>query len=134
MQLKLDPPPRVAVLPLGTGNDLSLSFGWGNAFLPSWLRNFGSVYNMLRRVADAQPRELDCWRITMSAGDAPVLLPRCTRLNLQFAAWRSCDRVSSMAPHGSMAEAAARWAVQRKVYESKCGNVHRMTLLPRWAS
>ncbi len=74
VQLKLEPPPRVAVLPLGTGNDLSLSFGWGNAFLPSWLRNFGSVYNMLRRVADAQPRELDCWRITMSAGDAPLLL------------------------------------------------------------
>ncbi len=70
VQLKLEPPPRVAVLPLGTGNDLSLSFGWGNAFLPSWLRNFGSVYNMLRRVADAQPRELDCWRITMSAGEA----------------------------------------------------------------
>ena len=74
-QLKLDPPPRVAVFPLGTGNDLSLSFGWGNAFLPSWLRNFASVYNMLRRVADAQPRELDCWRITMSAGDTLALLP-----------------------------------------------------------
>lgn len=72
-QLKLDPPPRVAVLPLGTGNDLSLSFGWGNAFLPSWLRNFASVYNMLRRVADAQPRDLDCWRISMSAGTSSPL-------------------------------------------------------------
>ena len=26
------------VLPLGTGNDLSLTFGWGNTFLPAWLR------------------------------------------------------------------------------------------------
>ena len=70
MQLKLDPPPRVAVVPLGTGNDLSLSFGWGNAFLPAWLRDFPSVYHMLRRVADAQPRELDCWRIAMTAGES----------------------------------------------------------------
>ena len=69
IQLELDPPPRVAVVPLGTGNDLSLSFGWGNAFLPAWLRNFPSVYHMLRRVADAQPRELDCWRISLSAGE-----------------------------------------------------------------
>jgi diacylglycerol kinase (ATP) len=69
VQLELDPAPRVAVVPLGTGNDLSLSFGWGNAFLPAWLRNFPSVYHMLRRVADAQPRELDCWRISLRAGE-----------------------------------------------------------------
>ena len=35
--LQLDPPPYVAVMPLGTGNDLSLSFGWGNTFLQSWI-------------------------------------------------------------------------------------------------
>lgn len=35
--LELDPPPYVAVMPLGTGNDLSLSFGWGNTFLQSWI-------------------------------------------------------------------------------------------------
>ena len=56
------------VLPLGTGNDLSLTFGWGNAFLPAWLRDFASVYHLLRRIADAQPRELDCWRISITAG------------------------------------------------------------------
>jgi len=66
--LKLDPPPHVAVLPLGTGNDLSLSFGWGNTFLSQWLENFASVYDLLRRIAEAQPRELDCWRVTISAG------------------------------------------------------------------
>ena len=36
-ELALDPPPAVAVMPLGTGNDLSLSFGWGNAFLDRWI-------------------------------------------------------------------------------------------------
>lgn len=35
--LQLDPAPYVAVMPLGTGNDLSLSFGWGNTFLQSWI-------------------------------------------------------------------------------------------------
>lgn len=29
---------KLQVLPLGTGNDLSLTFGWGNTFLPAWLR------------------------------------------------------------------------------------------------
>lgn len=36
-ELRLDPPPLLAVMPLGTGNDLSLSFGWGNTFLPAWI-------------------------------------------------------------------------------------------------
>ena len=36
-ELALDPEPHVAVMPLGTGNDLSLSFGWGNTFLKSWI-------------------------------------------------------------------------------------------------
>lgn len=36
-ELDLDPEPYVAVMPLGTGNDLSLSFGWGNTFLQSWI-------------------------------------------------------------------------------------------------
>ena len=37
-ELALEPPPLVAVMPLGTGNDLSLSFGWGNTFLPIWIK------------------------------------------------------------------------------------------------
>ena len=36
-ELQLEPPPAVAVMPLGTGNDLSLSFGWGNTFLHKWI-------------------------------------------------------------------------------------------------
>lgn len=36
-ELQLEPAPAVAVMPLGTGNDLSLSFGWGNTFLHKWI-------------------------------------------------------------------------------------------------
>jgi diacylglycerol kinase (ATP) len=36
-ELDMHPEPNVAVMPLGTGNDLSLSFGWGNTFLQSWI-------------------------------------------------------------------------------------------------
>ena len=36
-ELQLQPPPLLAVMPLGTGNDLSLSFGWGNTFLQAWI-------------------------------------------------------------------------------------------------
>ena len=35
--LDLQPHPAVAVMPLGTGNDLALSFGWGNAFQQAWI-------------------------------------------------------------------------------------------------
>lgn len=37
-KLALQPAPQVAVMPLGTGNDLSLTFGWGNAFLDAWIK------------------------------------------------------------------------------------------------
>ena len=37
-KLGIQPAPQVAVMPLGTGNDLSLTFGWGNAFLDAWIK------------------------------------------------------------------------------------------------
>ncbi|KAL6785056.1 hypothetical protein ACKKBG_A02255 [Auxenochlorella protothecoides x Auxenochlorella symbiontica] len=69
--LGLEPAPAVAVLPLGTGNDLALSFGWGNAFLKKWIAA-DQLYHTLQRYAEAQPRALDAWRITL-AGPTPDL-------------------------------------------------------------
>ena len=119
-------------MPLGTGNDLSLSFGWGNVFMEKWIsapqvrlqrqcalaatrntarwdracvglvnaasaaflstclpsrhRRLAStlpdpalaaltcpalqLYATLKRIADAQPRHLDCWDVSITAPDA----------------------------------------------------------------
>eukprot|EP00887_Chlorella_sp_A99_P001396 scaffold8.g1396.t1 len=53
--LGLEPPPPVAVMPLGTGNDLSLSFGWGNFFQMSWIRPAQPLRNKLRLCVRAAP-------------------------------------------------------------------------------
>jgi diacylglycerol kinase (ATP) len=60
-KLGLTPAPAVAVMPLGTGNDLALSFGWGNKFLPGLINQPTSLYKTLKTYADAQVRVLDQW-------------------------------------------------------------------------
>ncbi|DBA81590.1 hypothetical protein WJX77_006239 [Trebouxia sp. C0004] len=67
-ELQLEPPPAVAVMPLGTGNDLSLSFGWGNTFLHKWIADYKTLYATMKRIADAEPRDLDTWNIGITAG------------------------------------------------------------------
>lgn len=66
--LGLDPEPHVAVMPLGTGNDLSLSFGWGNTFLKSWI-------NVSVLVA-FQPHLLLCMTLAQNRRSLPVRLYR----------------------------------------------------------
>eukprot|EP00397_Hematodinium_sp_SG-2012_P021838 GEMP01022589.1.p1 GENE.GEMP01022589.1~~GEMP01022589.1.p1 ORF type:complete len:481 (+),score=93.60 GEMP01022589.1:245-1687(+) len=50
----------VAIVPLGTGNDLSRSLGWG-----PHLENISDLSQYLRWVAEAQEVPLDMWRITV---------------------------------------------------------------------
>ena len=66
MELGLTPAPPVAALPLGTGNDLSLNFGWGTQFSWAWVRH-EALYASLKRYKDAEVRSLDCWRVEMAA-------------------------------------------------------------------
>jgi len=71
-QLGLVPEPPVAMIPLGTGNDLSRSFGWGPAFDPAWIGSHSAMYNTLRRIALAEPRPLDVWRVDVVLPDAKL--------------------------------------------------------------
>jgi diacylglycerol kinase (ATP) len=52
----------IAVMPLGTGNDLSRALGWGAGFKRSMGRR-----SWLKRVAAAQPMALDRWSVTVEA-------------------------------------------------------------------
>lgn len=65
-KLRLTPEPPVAIMPLGTGNDLSRSFKWGDAFSYDWIKDHTARYDMLNKVAVARVEELDCWRITIT--------------------------------------------------------------------
>jgi diacylglycerol kinase (ATP) len=51
--------PAVAILPLGTGNDLSRQFGWGHGF------NRGLVSLLKKDVSSAPVAHLDRWNINI---------------------------------------------------------------------
>ncbi|KAL9267043.1 Diacylglycerol kinase 7-like protein, partial [Drosera capensis] len=67
-----EPVPPVAVIPLGTGNDLSRSFGWGGSFPFSWK---AAVKKSLDRATRGLISSLDSWHVsvTMPAGGSVEL-------------------------------------------------------------
>ncbi|KAL6538245.1 Diacylglycerol kinase 5 [Orobanche gracilis] len=60
--LKLSNPPPIATVPLGTGNNLPFSFGWGKKN-PGTDRN--SVFSFLDQVRKAKEMMIDSWHILM---------------------------------------------------------------------
>ncbi|XP_039040982.1 diacylglycerol kinase 5-like [Hibiscus syriacus] len=60
--LKLPHPPPVATVPLGTGNNLPFSFGWGRKN-PGTDRQ--SVFSFLEQVRNANEMKIDSWHIIM---------------------------------------------------------------------
>ncbi|KAF3777333.1 Diacylglycerol kinase 5 [Nymphaea thermarum] len=60
--LKLAQPPPVATVPLGTGNNLPFSFGWGKKN-PGTDRD--SVKSFLKQMKDAKEMRIDSWHILM---------------------------------------------------------------------
>ncbi|OMO80448.1 hypothetical protein CCACVL1_12953 [Corchorus capsularis] len=60
--LKLPQPPPVATVPLGTGNNLPFSFGWGKKN-PGTDRQ--SVISFLKQVKAAKEMKIDSWHIIM---------------------------------------------------------------------
>lgn len=67
---KLSPEPRVGIVPLGTGNDLSRVLGWGKQYSSS---TPGS--EVLAKVQNAETIPLDRWRVDVSSKHH-VYLPR----------------------------------------------------------
>ncbi|KAG2440916.1 hypothetical protein HXX76_003769 [Chlamydomonas incerta] len=65
-KLRLQPEPPIAMIPLGTGNDLSRSFLWGPAYDPKCIKGHKNMYKTLNSVAVAREDKLDCWNITIT--------------------------------------------------------------------
>ncbi|KAK4415246.1 Diacylglycerol kinase [Sesamum alatum] len=62
------PVPPTGIIPLGTGNDLSRSFGWGGSFPFNWK---SAIKRTLEKVACGPTAHLDSWQvlISMPAGE-----------------------------------------------------------------
>ncbi|KAL8488783.1 hypothetical protein ACS0TY_024911 [Phlomoides rotata] len=57
------PVPPTGVIPLGTGNDLSRSFGWGGSFPFNWK---SSIKRTLDKIAHGPTSRLDSWQVSIS--------------------------------------------------------------------
>ncbi|CAI9787441.1 unnamed protein product [Fraxinus pennsylvanica] len=57
------PVPPAAIIPLGTGNDLSRSFGWGGSFPFNWK---SSIKRTLDRIGNDPTCYLDSWHVLIS--------------------------------------------------------------------
>jgi diacylglycerol kinase family enzyme len=49
----LKPPPGIAIIPLGTGNNLARYFGWGKKFDKRMVQGYDGLFHTLRDVAQA---------------------------------------------------------------------------------
>ncbi|XP_027066349.1 diacylglycerol kinase 4 [Coffea arabica] len=79
-----NPVPATAIIPLGTGNDLSRSFGWGGSFPFNWK---SAIKRTLDSVPNGPTCRLDSWNLVLSmpAGEAletPYSLKQCEEIAL----------------------------------------------------
>ncbi|KAJ7556698.1 hypothetical protein O6H91_05G094600 [Diphasiastrum complanatum] len=58
--------PPVGIIPLGTGNDLARSFGWGKSF--SSAHRSGVKKWLLKATEGSTPCSLDCWQVEVRTG------------------------------------------------------------------
>ncbi|PKA65444.1 Diacylglycerol kinase 7 [Apostasia shenzhenica] len=70
-----EPVPPTAIIPLGTGNDLSRSFGWGGSFPFAWR---SAVKLALQKAANGTICRLDSWHVTVAMQEGErVEFPHC---------------------------------------------------------
>lgn len=62
-EMKLSHPPFLAPVPLGTGNNLPYSFGWGRKNIGT---DLNSVKSLLIKVAKAKAMKIDSWLVVMN--------------------------------------------------------------------
>ncbi|MED6169080.1 Diacylglycerol kinase 4 [Stylosanthes scabra] len=62
----------VAIIPLGTGNDLSRSFGWGGSFPFSWRQ---AIKRTLYKASTGSICRLDSWRISVTMPEGTIVEP-----------------------------------------------------------
>ncbi|XP_022730720.1 diacylglycerol kinase 4-like isoform X2 [Durio zibethinus] len=67
-----EPVPPVAIIPLGTGNDLSRSFGWGGSFPFSWK---SAIKRTLQRATSGPICRLDSWLVVLQMPGGEVVDP-----------------------------------------------------------
>ncbi|KAL5840231.1 hypothetical protein ACOSQ4_012839 [Xanthoceras sorbifolium] len=67
-----EPVPPVGIIPLGTGNDLARSFGWGGTFPFAWK---SAVKKTLNKAGTGPICRLDSWHITMQVPSGEVVDP-----------------------------------------------------------
>ncbi|URE44137.1 Diacylglycerol kinase [Musa troglodytarum] len=69
---KREPVPPTGIIPLGTGNDLSRSFGWGGSFPFAWR---SAVKRSLLKAVSNPVQHLDSWHVTIMMQETGLDLP-----------------------------------------------------------
>ncbi|KAJ0041704.1 hypothetical protein NL108_008166, partial [Boleophthalmus pectinirostris] len=71
--------PQVTILPLGTGNDLSNTLGWGAGYAGEI-----PVEQVLRNVVDAEVVKMDRWKVQVASKGAYFRKPKVLSMNNYF--------------------------------------------------